>query len=67
MCHCRTPGLITTWKNGKLKALAVANPERIENMGGVIVNAGPEKFRDYVAAETAQWKEAVEISGARVD
>lgn len=55
--------------HGSIQKVA-STPEftkRIENMGGVIVNAGPEKFRDYVAAETAQWKEAVEISGARVD
>ena len=41
--------------------------ERIENMGGVVVNMGPSEFSDYVNAETQQWAKAVEASGARVD
>ena len=41
--------------------------ERIESMGGVVVNMGPAEFRDYVKEEAAQWAQAVEASGARVD
>lgn len=41
--------------------------ERIESMGGVVVNMGPAEFRDYVNAEAQQWEQAVEVSGARID
>lgn len=41
--------------------------DRIESMGGVVVNMGPKPFRDYVNAEARQWAQAVEVSGARVD
>ncbi len=41
--------------------------ERIETMGGQVVNLGPAEFRDYVKAESAQWAQAVEASGARVE
>lgn len=40
---------------------------RIENMGGQLVNMGPAEFREYVKAEAAQWAQAVEASGARVE
>lgn len=41
--------------------------QRIEAMGGQVVNYGPAEFREYVAVESAQWAQAVEVSGARVD
>ena len=41
--------------------------ERIDAMGGEVVNLGPVEFSEYVKAETAQWAKAVEVSGARVD
>lgn len=41
--------------------------ERIELMGGEVVNLGPAEFTEYVKAETEQWAQAVEVSGARVD
>lgn len=48
-------------------ASASAFMQRIENMGGVVVNMGPEPFREYVDAEARQWADAVAVSGARVD
>lgn len=41
--------------------------ERIDSMGGELVSLNPKDFTEYVKAETAQWREAVETSGARVD
>lgn len=41
--------------------------QRIESMGGQVVNYGPAEFREYVEVESAQWAQAVEVSGARVD
>ena len=41
--------------------------QRIESMGGEVVNYGPAEFREYVEVESAQWAQAVEVSGARVD
>lgn len=41
--------------------------QRIESMGGQVVNYGPAEFREYVKVESAQWAQAVEVSGARVD
>ncbi|HLT98396.1 MAG TPA: tripartite tricarboxylate transporter substrate binding protein [Burkholderiaceae bacterium] len=40
---------------------------RIEKMGGEVVNMGPAEFQEYVKAESAQWAQAVEASGARVE
>jgi len=41
--------------------------QRIESMGGQVVNLGPEEFSDYIREEARQWKSAVETSGAQVD
>ncbi len=41
--------------------------QRINELGGQIINLGPAQFSDYVKEETQQWKQAVELSGARVD
>lgn len=48
-------------------ASAPAFVQRIEAMGGQSVNMGPAEFREYVKAEAAQWAQAVEASGARVE
>lgn len=49
--------------------VASAKPfvERIETMGGEVVNLGPAEFREYVKKESAQWAQAVEASGARIE
>lgn len=41
--------------------------ERIESMGGEVVNSGPKDFQHYVDEESAQWAKAVKASGATVD
>src|SRR5690606_27528767 len=41
--------------------------ERIESMGGEVVNSGPKDFQQYVHEESAQWAKAVKASGATVD
>lgn len=41
--------------------------KRMDELGGQVMNLGPKQFGDYVKKETAQWKHAVEVSGARVD
>jgi len=41
--------------------------ERIESMGGQMAGLDPAQFTEYVKSETAQWAQAVETSGARVD
>lgn len=41
--------------------------QRIEAMGGQLANLGPDAFKAYVKTESAQWAQAVKISGARVD
>ena len=49
--------------------VASAKPfiERIEGMGGEVVNSGPKDFQQYVKDESAQWAKAVKASGATVD
>lgn len=41
--------------------------KRIDEMGGQLMNLGPDQFSDYVRQEANQWKQAVDVSGARVD
>ncbi len=40
---------------------------RIDELGGQIMDLGPDPFSDYVKKEAEQWKRAVQVSGARVD
>ena len=37
--------------------------QRLEGLGGEVVNSTPKAFADFMAAETARWGEAVKASG----
>jgi tripartite-type tricarboxylate transporter receptor subunit TctC len=49
---------------------ALATPElrqRFFDAGVAAAPTTPEQFRKFVEAETAKWKKAIEISGAKVE
>ncbi|MFA4912543.1 MAG: tripartite tricarboxylate transporter substrate-binding protein, partial [Burkholderiaceae bacterium] len=37
--------------------------QRLEGLGGEVVNSTPKAFADFMAAETVRWGEAVKASG----
>jgi tripartite-type tricarboxylate transporter receptor subunit TctC len=41
--------------------------EKLVEMGSEVNNTTPEAFAAFIASESARWKEAVRISGARLD
>ncbi|MFH5926962.1 Bug family tripartite tricarboxylate transporter substrate binding protein [Roseomonas xinghualingensis] len=48
----------------------VAEPDftrRLVEMGADVTNYGPERFDQFIAAETARWAEAVRVSGATIN
>ncbi|WP_233214379.1 Bug family tripartite tricarboxylate transporter substrate binding protein [Pollutimonas nitritireducens] len=57
----------TIYKSAYKVVAAQPFVDRIESMGGEVVNIGPKDFQRYVKEESAQWAKAVKASGAKVD
>lgn len=57
----------TIYQTAQKSVAAKPFTERIESMGGEVVNSGPKDFQQYVNEESALWAKAVKASGATVD